>query len=439
MTLDELMFVRAVMILTLSHFRDPIHGFIEVRPWEEKIIDSKPFQRLRGIKQLSLTYLVYHGAEHTRFGHSLGVMHLATRAFRVVTSNKETLFSTEKIAWYEQILRLIALMHDLGHAPFSHGSESVFPDGQEHEDFTEKIILKTEIADFINEIGREFVVKYGEVCNITPELICSIYQGRSTGNPDFIFLKKFMDSELDCDKMDYLLRDSVYCGVNYGKYDLERLLSTLTAYQQGQNTFLAIEKGGIHAFEEFVLARYFMFVQVYFHKARRFLDKMLVDFLAQNLPDGRYPDNVEEYLHWNDARVWNMIENRESSNESAMRLIGRKIMKCVYESPVHSDRAQIQMYNLIKSDLKKLCGEANLIFDSADKMTHKIPLKYEIDSEQAIPIILDHSEKPSTISAESGIIKKMTEPINILRIYAHENSAKDAAAFVKERMKDMNE
>lgn len=424
-----------------SHFRDPIHGFIQIRPWEERIIDSKPFQRLRGIKQLSLTYLVYHGAEHTRFGHSLGVMHLVTRAFRAVISNKETLFQKEKakIAWYEQILRLIALTHDLGHAPFSHGSESVFPDGLEHEDFTDKIILDTEIANFIHEIGREFVKEYGKDYDITPELICSIYHGRNTGNPDFIFLKKFMDSELDCDKMDYLLRDSVYCGVNYGKYDLERLLSSLTAYQNENNTFLAIEKGGIHAFEEFVLARYFMFVQVYFHKTRRFLDKMLVNFLATNLPEGKYPNNVEEYLHWNDARVWNMVESKESSSKPAARLIGRRIMKCVYESPVHSDMTQIQMYNLIKNDLKKLCGEENLLLDSADKMTHKIPLKYEIDSEQAIPIILNFSEKPSTISAESGIIKKMTEPINILRIYAHEDLAEKATSYVKQRMKEMNE
>jgi hypothetical protein len=97
------------------------------------------------------------------------------------------------------------------------------------------------------------------------------------------------------------------------------------------------------------------------------------------------------------------------------------------------------MYNLIKNDLKKLCGEENLLLDSADKMTHKIPLKYEIDSEQAIPIILNFSEKPSTISAESGIIKKMTEPINILRIYAHEDLAEKATSYVKQRMKEMNE
>ena len=105
-------------------FRDPIHGFIPVRPLERKIIDSRPFQRLRHIKQLSLTNLVYHGAEHTRFGHSIGVMHLVTRAFKAVVTNKD-LFSEEQKEWYEQILRLMALTHDLGHAPFSHGSEAV--------------------------------------------------------------------------------------------------------------------------------------------------------------------------------------------------------------------------------------------------------------------------------------------------------------------------
>lgn len=420
-------------------FRDPVHGFIDVRPLERKIIDSKPFQRLRNIKQISLTHLVYHGAEHTRFGHSLGVMHLVTRAFRSVVANNEGLFGEERIEWYEQILRLIALTHDLGHAPFSHGSESVLPNGLEHEDYTDRIIINTEIANYINEIGNRFSNKYGEKYNITPELICSIYRGKNISNPDFIFLKKFMDSELDCDKMDYLLRDSLYCGVNYGKFDLERLLSTLTAYRKDKDVFLAIKKGGIHAFEEFVLARYFMFVQVYFHKTRRFLDKMLIDFLEENLPEGKYPDNIYDYLEWDDGRVWSMIQASEKSSVAADRLLNRRIMKRVYESPAHADRQEIRLYNLLKNDLKREYGTENLLFDSADKMTHKIPLKYEIDNEKAIPIIVDHSREPSTISMESGIIRKMTEPINVLRIYAKETIAEKAKEYVKQRMKDMED
>ena len=117
----------------------------------------------------------------------------------VENGNEEYPFTEEKIEWYEQLLRLIALTHDLGHAPFSHASESVFPEGVEHEDFTEKIVKETEIADYIREIGSEFKRKNVQY-NITPELICNIYRGKEHGeNSELTFLKSFMDGELDCD------------------------------------------------------------------------------------------------------------------------------------------------------------------------------------------------------------------------------------------------
>lgn len=152
-------------------YRDPVHGFIEVTDLENEIINSTPFQRLRNVKQLAMTYLVFHGAEHTRFGHSIGVMHLVTRAFDSAVSNGSYSFSDEKYAWYKQLLRLIALTHDLGHAPFSHASEAVFPDGLEHEDFTEKIVKETIIATHIKAIGATFVEKYGPEYDITPDTI----------------------------------------------------------------------------------------------------------------------------------------------------------------------------------------------------------------------------------------------------------------------------
>jgi HD superfamily phosphohydrolase len=189
-------------------YRDPVHAFIRITPLENKIIDSLPFQRLRNVKQLAMTNLVYHGAEHTRFGHSIGVMHLVTKAFRTIISKGVLSWSEKKIAWYEQILRLVALTHDLGHAPFSHASEAVFPDKLEHEDFTEKIIKETCVAEYINDIGKECKNTTGY--NITPDLICDIYTGKIAGeNSEFVFLRSFMDSELDCDKMDYLFRDSI--------------------------------------------------------------------------------------------------------------------------------------------------------------------------------------------------------------------------------------
>ena len=138
----------------MPRLRDPIHGFIELSDLELEIVDTAPFQRLRNIKQLATTYLVYHGAEHTRFGHSLGVMHLVSKSFRSAISNykrdhpEKSLFSEVDEKWYEQILRLIALTHDLGHAPFSHGTEALFDNGLEHEAFTNKIICETKSLSF---------------------------------------------------------------------------------------------------------------------------------------------------------------------------------------------------------------------------------------------------------------------------------------------------
>ena len=415
-------------------YRDPIHGFIEVSDLENKIINSAPFQRLRNIKQLAMTYLVFHGAEHTRFGHSIGVMHLVTRAFRSAVSNGNYSFSSQKCAWYEQILRLIALTHDLGHAPFSHASETVFPAGLEHEDFTEKIVKETIISDYIRAIGTEFVEKYGSDYNITPELICDIYQGRLPGeNSEFTFLKSFMDSELDCDKMDYLLRDSLFCGVKYGNYDIERLLSSLTIYEQDGCPRLAISSGGTQAFEEFVLARYFMFVQVYFHRTRRFFDIMFFKALKTILPDGTYPQNVNEYLMWDDCRIIQELKAHVDDNEACSNIINRVVYSCANESVTHPKSGDRNEFKLISLQVKERFGAENFLEDySAGKMPHKIPIKCEIDDEKAIVIIHKSTGKVTTISEESPIIQSLTNKIDIQRLYVKHSLYEDVSRYLKE-------
>lgn len=418
-------------------FRDPIHGFIEVREHELEIINTSAFQRLRNIKQLAMTYLVYPGAEHTRFGHSLGVMHLVTRAFRSAIEGYEDKFPEAKREQYEQILRLIALTHDIGHAPFSHASESVFPAGVEHEDFTIDIVMKSEIADIINAIGAEFVAKYGADYNITPELICDIYMGRNTGpNSEYTFLKSFMDSELDCDKMDYLLRDSYYCGVKYGMYDMERLISSFTICYTNDLPRLAIENGGIQAFEEFVLARYFMFIQVYFHRTRRYFDYMLVKALQGILPGGTYPNDIGEYLKWDDCRVIQLLKENADTNEACRNLVRRYVYPRVFRTKTHPQESDVREFKRNYKELEKLVGKENLIVDkSAGKMPHKIPKRIEIENEKAI-IIYDRTiERKTTISEESEIIRNLTEKIDIMRIYCHPDKAEQA----KELMKSYND
>ena len=413
--------------------RDPIHGFIDIRQHELEIINTKIFQRLRNIKQLAMTYYIYPGAEHTRFGHSLGVMHLVTRTFRSAIEGYEDKFPEFKREQYEQILRLIALTHDIGHAPFSHASESVFPKGIEHEDFTVEIVKNTEIADIINKIGKEFVDRYGEEYNITPDLICDIYMGKDPGpNSEYTFLKSFMDSELDCDKMDYLLRDSYYCGVKYGMYDVERLISSFTICYTNGVPRLAIESGGVQAFEEFVLARYFMFIQVYFHRTRRYFDIMLGRALKKILPNGTYPSEVQEYIKWDDCKVIELLRENAGVDESCRNIVERKVYPRVYHTKAHPLDADIREFNRNHKDLQKEVGEEYLIVDkSAGKMPHKIPKRIEIDNEKAIIIYDKTIEKKTTISEESEIIRNLTEKIDIMRIYCHPDKAEQAKDLLK--------
>ena len=434
-------------------FRDPIHGFIEVSDLELKIIDSQPFQRLRNIKQLATTYLVYHGAEHTRFGHSLGVMHLVTNAFNSALDNYKAvhgvdLFDQLHRDWYKQILRLVALTHDLGHAPFSHGSEALFDDGMEHEDFTKKIICETEIVQYINDIGEDFRQKYDvdEKYKITPELLWLIYGEKNPElnqnyiMPDYKFLKSFMDSELDCDKMDYLLRDSYYCGVNYGKYDLNRLLSSLNVYYDPNENImqLAVERGGIHAFEEFVIARYFMFIQVYFHKTRRYLDKLLVESIPNVLPGSKYPENVHEYLKWDDLTVIDKIKECQNQCPSADKFLKRVVMSCIYETAAHSNGiSDNQIYLMIKRELKKQL-DCDIFEDTANKLPHKIPTleEYDASSGKGIPILVSYMERPSSIATESILLRSLIKPINIKRLYVDKQYAAKASAIVSMLLKE---
>lgn len=440
----------------MYQFRDPIHGFIEVSDLELKIVDSPPFQRLRNIKQLATTYLVYHGAEHTRFGHSLGVMHLVTKAFSYATENYKKanhaeLFDVPRKEWYLQILRLIALTHDLGHAPFSHASEALFDDGIEHEDFTKKIIFETEIANYICGIGKDFRQRHnvGEEYDITPELLWLIYGEKNPEMnpkyimPDYKFLKSFMDSELDCDKMDYLLRDSYYCGVNYGKYDLNRLLSSLSVYKKEQDNILqlAIERGGIHVFEEFVIARYFMFIQVYFHKTRRYLDKQLVGSISSILPNSKYPADVYEYLKWDDDLIIDKIKENIDASSYAKNFIHRQIMSCVYETSTHSDRnTDFQIFNAIKKELKNKL-DCDILEDKANKLAHKIPIveEYNADSGKGIPILVNFKDKPTSIAWESILLQSLIKPINIKRLYVGKEYAQDARRIISKFLEEEEE
>ena len=339
----------------ITEIRDPIHGFIGVYPHERQIIDTIEFQRLRRIHQLGLTHYVYHGAEHSRFGHSIGVMHLAGRA---VNSLVERNLDLVKVAlkWsegnldYEKrrlvlLARLAGLVHDVGHAPFSHtGEAELFSGGDRHEGHGAAIIRNSTIGEIINSDPE------CQAYSIDKDDVADLVVGKATLPAGFV--QELIDSPWDVDKMDYLLRDSRYCGVQYGTFDLGRILNTLTldGDPESGSLKLAIEEGGLHALEAFVLARYYMFTQIYFHDVRRAYDLVLTDFIAELLrdayPHGKYPDadDFTDYLEWDDNRVLFEASNRADGvgKNLAWRIIARQHPKAVYESEDSPDRGQVR-------------------------------------------------------------------------------------------------
>lgn len=231
--------------------RDPVHEYVRIEEpviWE--LLDTKEFQRLRRIHQLGGTYQVYHGAEHSRFSHSLGVYEIARRMINEVKDIKNHISYPE-----QQALLCAALLHDIGHGPFSHAFEQISK--VHHESMSVQIILgDTQINQVLRKQRQSL-----------PEEVVSILE-HCHPNP---ILYQLVSAQLDCDRMDYLLRDAFYTGVSYGKYDLERILRTMRI----RNDKVVVKASGISAIEDYIMARYQMYWQVYYHPTSRAFEILL--------------------------------------------------------------------------------------------------------------------------------------------------------------------
>lgn len=332
--------------------RDPLHIFIRLDSDERKVLDSYPFQRLRYIHQLALSYLVYPGATHCRFEHSLGVMELAGRVYDVVTRPEvlddrikdviPELHNKDKLGYWRRVLRMAALCHDMGHLPFSHAAEKeLLPDGTDHETLTGEIIKKH---------GQLSLIWH----EMTPPLRCEDiiklavgpkkFKGEKFTDWEAILSEIIVGDAFGVDRIDYLLRDSYHAGVAYGRFDHYRLIDTLRilpkAASDGSNSsqepVLGIEEGGLHTAEALLLARYFMYSQVYFHPVRRIYDIHLKDFLVKWLPGGKFPTSVEQYLAFTDSGVIASLldayrDNEHTGHDPARRIIEHKHFKLLYK------------------------------------------------------------------------------------------------------------
>jgi HD superfamily phosphohydrolase len=318
--------------------RDPVHNFLVLGEEEMKLVGTPLFQRLRGIRQLAMANLVYPGALHTRFDHSLGVCHVAGLLSRQL----------DLVADERRLVSVAALLHDLGHGPFSHVSESLLeryadrsslPNYQKKEKIHELVT-----AHLIGNDPRIRDIVGRDTCETVVKLL-------STGHGQPA-LRSIVSGPLDADKQDYLLRDSRFCGVEYGIFDIHQLHRSLMLHGDDDEKALMIAPDGVHAVEQYVLAKYFMTTNVYSHRVRLITDQMLIRAIVLGIEvDGLEElrkvyafDNssefFEQYIAWDDARLFMRFgadsEPKNLCESLLQRLRQRRLFKSVFSEKAKS-------------------------------------------------------------------------------------------------------
>ncbi|MDA8017523.1 MAG: HD domain-containing protein [Thermoanaerobaculia bacterium] len=337
--------------------RDPIHGFIQTDELETALLKSRPLQRLRYVHQLGVTYLVYPGAEHSRFNHTMGVMHLAGRIYDALAARSGGLLP-EGNCRERRLVRVAALVHDIGHAPFSHSAEDLFEGGIDHEDMTQRLLETPEL--------RELFRRHGD--GIDTEQVMRVL--RKDGSEMEFLLSEIVTSELDVDKMDYLRRDSLYCGVQYGSYDLEQLIQTVIPIQDPHDGVwrIGVDHTGVHALEGLVMARYYMFTQVYFNVTSKVMELHFNQWLRSQ---GReWASDPERFLREDDITV--LQEMRTSDHPHARAIIHRERFSLAYETSEHLSREERDSFQAILPGLRQRFGDQNLLVDNSNKDPHRL-------------------------------------------------------------------
>jgi HD superfamily phosphohydrolase len=405
----------------MKEVRDPVHGFIYLNEIEMKIVNTQVFQRLRYIRQLAFTHLVYPGAEHSRFAHSLGVMEFATRMFETLMlkhQRRDLRWSEARMKRNRQLLRLAALLHDTGHPPFSHASEELLPETT-HEEISRRFMLADPIAPLINEFKKEY--------GITAKDVASFFSAENI-EPDVVFLKEIFSGEIDADKLDYLYRDSLFTGVHYGRFDYQRLIQSLCLIEDPDdvgNLVMAIEHGGLHALEAMVLARYFMFTQVYFHKVRRAYDHHLVDFLTRYVR--KYPASLNGYVKYDDNVIFSLMREH-IRDDDARRIMRRDPFVQAFTTPEHIDEEQRTRFSWLRETLNREFKHTRLFYDAAEKSPHKF-------EKIGTYVLSPTTGSPSLVQSESGIIRGLKN-IQQFRVFTPRESKQIVHDFCVEFWKD---
>lgn len=392
----------------ILEIRDPIHGPIVVFEDEMKVIDSPFVQRLRNIKQTGFAELAFPGATHVRYAHSLGAFHLAGRAFDQVFQDFEWKDSHEKRK-FRSLLRMAGLLHDVGHGPYSHAIEQAMPlkkdliggEGQAtHEDYTEAIILKSSLTELLKSIyGIEMptaIVSLVRNENRLPDFFMAGPQGSLNLFP---ILSCLISGELDVDRMDYMVRDSLYCGIPYGHFDRDWIFSHMHRMEKNRNIYLALDSRAIYAFEDFLLSRYHLYLMVYLHRKSVIYDEMLYQFIQTDENKTRLPSSVDEYLAIDD--FWLQMKLRQSKNPWAKRIVEQRPYKMLLE--LHSD--QTEDTRAYADRLETKLKESNIKYFRSSSTG--LLSKYAVDRETQTPIYVLYRDPRFTSAQTPGATSEL--------------------------------
>ncbi|MDR3243646.1 MAG: HD domain-containing protein [Elusimicrobiota bacterium] len=399
-------------INAVEKIRDPIYGFIFLTKEECKLIDLPIFQRLRRIHQLALTKYVYPSAEHSRFVHSLGVMQAATMIFIEIFKNNEKAFEKDEteILTDLKILRFAALLHDIGHLPFSHAAEKLLLSGGKHEDLS-KYIIDNDCA--IKEILNENRIFYEEVSDLI------------IGTSSDKVLQRIISGEFDADRADYLLRDSYCCGVQYGVYDLLRYVSS---FKITDSANIMIKEDNIAIIESLITARYYYNQQVIYHRTRQAYNIALRNYIAEQkeiFPRFSMKNNIDinnELLWFDDYTIIEQAKNdiQKQNSQWAKYILRLEHLKCFEQFMSETDK---EVKSNLDSELMKSGFQIDKdYFQEAVKTSHHKLSESTDENDESIKYEVDtrYGRRKKNLMDYSPILRGLSQHNQMTRYFCKE-------------------